>query len=384
MTANVLSAFRFRISRHNGGVLTTVRILVCLLVVLAGCTTAPRDPPRRHPLDWPPLATTPLPAPSPSEPPPVERPTAPVLPAPAPAAASEATWSSLTRWAAERGLAPPRCQAVSPVATYSLLAPGGILLLQIGSHSAWWDGVEFRLGFTPQLIAGDVWLRTLDLRKNIEPLLRGFTPPPEGRRRTIVLDPGHGGASPGARSTHNGAWEKDYTLDCAFRLGQRLAARGWQVFLTRTNDTDVPLTDRVAFAEQHGADLFVSLHFNSAGGNGNGGEQEGLETYCLTPAGMPSTLTRGYADDPGLELPGNAFDEGNIQFAVQLHRAILRATGQTDRGVRRARFMTVLQGQRCPAVLVEGGYLSNPKEAQRVADWQFRQRLAEAIADVLK
>jgi N-acetylmuramoyl-L-alanine amidase len=46
--------------------------------------------------------------------------------------------------------------------------------------------------------------------------------------------------------------------------------------------------------------------------------------------------------------------------------------------------MTVLQGQQCPAVLVEGGYLSNPKEAERIADWQFRQRLAEAIADALK
>jgi N-acetylmuramoyl-L-alanine amidase len=179
-------------------------------------------------------------------------------------------------------------------------------------------------------------------------------------------------------------WEKDLTLDVALRLSRLLAARDWQVFLTRTNDQDVPLLDRVALAEQQHADFFLSLHFNSAGGNGNGTEQTGLETYCLTPMGMASTLTRGYPDDPGLQLPGNLSDDTNVQFAMHLHRAVLRATDLADRGVRRARFMTVLQGQRCPAVLIEGGYLSNPKEAQRIANWQFRQRLAEAIAEALK
>ncbi len=360
--------------------LTTLRILVCLLVVLAGCTTAPRRA-------TPPKPIPPLPAlPHAKVTPPPLRPTAPIVaPAqPSPAPAPEATWASLARWTTERGLGRPRCLAVTPVVTYGLTAPGGVLLVQIGSCSAWWNGVEFRLGFAPQLIDGDVWLRTLDLRKNVEPLLRGFVPPPAGQPRTIVIDPGHGGASPGAHSVFNGAWEKDYTLDCAFRLGQLLAARGWRVFLTRTNDTDVPLTNRVAFAAQCGANLFLSLHFNSFGGNGNGTEQTGVETYCLTPAGMPSTLTRGYPDDTSLVFPGNAHDEGNVQFALHVHRALLRTTGLPDRGVRRARFMTVLQGQRCSAALLEGGFLSNPKEAERIADWNFRQQMAEALADALK
>lgn len=365
--------------------LTTARILACLLVVLAGCTTVPRDTGKGHPLDWSAeaaarhVATAPTPLPPPTPAPVV----VPPQPASAPAPVVEATWASLTRWARERGLLAPRCLAVSPVVTYGLTAPGGVLLVQIGSRSAWWDGVEFRLGFTPQLIGGEVWVRTLDLRKSVEPLLRGFAAPPADQRRTIVIDPGHGGASPGARSVFNGAWEKDYTLDCAFRLGQLLAARGWQVFLTRTNDTDVPLTNRVAFAQQCRADLFLSLHFNSSGSNGNGTDQAGLETYCLTPTGMTSHLTRGYEDNPNLVLPGNTCDEQNLQLAFLVHRAVLRATGQTDRGTRRARFMTVLQGQQCPAALIEGGYLSNPKEAQRIADWKFRQQLAEAIAGAL-
>jgi hypothetical protein len=61
----------------------------------------------------------------------------------------------------------------------------------------------------------------------------------------------------------------------------------------------------------------------------------------------------------------------------------LQVNGRRDRGVRRARFLGVLRGQRCPAILVEGGYLSNPQEARRVADPAYRQKLAEAVAQAL-
>jgi N-acetylmuramoyl-L-alanine amidase len=356
-------------------VFNLARLLTALLLLLAGCTTTSR---RAEPVpDWsqssgrtpePPLRpATPFPPPQ----------TAPVPPP-----AAEATWISLTRWCAERGMMPPARLSTSPITTYGVFTGHGVLAIQIGSPSAWWEDVEVRLGFVPQLTGGQVWLHALDYHKNIEPLLRGFSPVTKPGR-VIVLDPGHGGGNPGARSVLNGAWEKDYTLDWAVRLRPLLIAQGWQVILTRTNDVDIPLPARVALAEQRRADLFLSLHFNSSGGGGNGTDQAGLETYCLTPTGMPSTLTRGYPDDASLVLPGNAFDEANVQLAAHLHRAVLRATGQSDRAVRRARFMTVLQGQRCPAVLIEGGYLSNPKEAQRIADWQFRQRLAEALAGAL-
>ena len=163
------------------------------------------------------------------------------------------------------------------------------------------------------------------------------------------------------------------------RLEPLLASNGWNVVLTRTTDVDTSLSNRVTLADEVNADLFVSLHFNS----GARQDQAGIETYCLTPTGMPSTLTRDYEDDVSRVFPNNAFDEENLQYAVRLHRAVLEGTGGSDRGVRRARFMVVLRGQNRPAVLVEGGYLSNLREAQSIADPEYRQKLAEAVAKAL-
>ena len=159
-----------------------------------------------------------------------------------------------------------------------------------------------------------------------------------------------------------------------------LASTGRQVFLTRTNDTDLALSNRVAFADEHQATAFLSLHFNSAAPNE---VEAGLETYCLTPAGMPSAVTRGFADDPSLAFPNNAFDAQNLQLALRVHRALLQVNGNHDRGVRRARFLGVLRGQQRPAILVEGGYLSNPHEARLISEPAYRQKLAEAVARAL-
>jgi N-acetylmuramoyl-L-alanine amidase len=128
--------------------------------------------------------------------------------------------------------------------------------------------------------------------------------------------------------------------------------------------------------------LFISLHFNSTPDRGK--KIGGLETYCITPTGMPSTLTRGFTDPWSEHLPNNAFDAQNLQLAVRVHSALLRATGIEDRGVRHSRFETVLRGQNCPAILVEGGYLSNPREAAQIESAEYRQKLAEAVAAALK
>ena len=136
--------------------------------------------------------------------------------------------------------------------------------------------------------------------------------------------------------------------------------------LTRTNDVDIALSNRVAIAESCRADLFISLHFNAPGDGDK--KANGLETYCITPTGMPSTITRSFADPWSEILPNNAFDAQNLQYAFRLHRVLLKVNGMTDRGVRRARFMGVLRGQHRPAVLIEGGYLSNPREARLIAD----------------
>jgi N-acetylmuramoyl-L-alanine amidase len=99
---------------------------------------------------------------------------------------------------------------------------------------------------------------------------------------------------------------------------------------------------------------------------------------------MPSSLTRGYADDARLVFPNNAFDVENLRYAVRIQQALLRVNGNNDRGVRHARFLDVLQGHHRPAVLIEAGYLSNPEEAKRVADAAYRQKLAEAVAKAIE
>jgi len=156
-----------------------------------------------------------------------------------------------------------------------------------------------------------------------------------------------------------------------------MQAKGWQVYLTRSNDTDLALSNRVAFAADHKAGLFLSLHFNSAGQDT---EESGLETYCLTPVGMPSSLTRGFADEINQPFPNNGYDTQNLLLAMNVHRSLLQVNGHMDRGVRRARFPGVLRGQERPAVLVEGGYLSSPHEARLISDPTYRQKLAEAVA----
>jgi N-acetylmuramoyl-L-alanine amidase len=301
----------------------------------------------------------------------------PIIPKPA----SIFTWTSLGDWAAEHNTGKPRRISNSPVTTYAIGSTNGVMVLGIGTLGAIWNGIEINFGFAPQFIDGEVFLHGLDLNKNLEPLL--CEPPisfPQ-TNRVIVIDPGHGGSNSGTHSVLDGRFEKEFTLDWARRLEPLLETNGWKVFLTRTDDTDVSLSNRVAFTESHHADLFVSLHFNSAAPDT---KQAGLETYCLTPTGMPSTLTRGFADPWYENLPNNSFDSQNLQLAVKMHAALLRATGIEDRGVRRARFIGVLRGQNRPAILIEAGYLSNPVEAAKIESAEYRQKLAEAFAAALK
>jgi N-acetylmuramoyl-L-alanine amidase len=290
------------------------------------------------------------------------------------------TWTSLKRWATEHQVGSPHFLSGTPVTTYAVSSTNGTMILAIGSHEVTWNGTEINLGFEPQLIDGEVFLHGLDLQKNLEPLLCG-PPLTFGTNRVIVIDPGHGGVNTGTHSVLDGRFEKEFTLDWGERLKPLLETNGWTVFLTRTNDSEFTLANRVAFAEAHHADAFMSLHFNSAAPDTN---QAGLETYCLTPAGMPSTLTRGYADLWSQNFPNNRFDEGNLQLAARLQGALLHATGAADRGVRRARFMGVLDGQNRPAILIEAGYLSNPAEAEKIENAAYRQKLSEAVAAALK
>ncbi|HVU27937.1 MAG TPA: N-acetylmuramoyl-L-alanine amidase [Verrucomicrobiae bacterium] len=291
------------------------------------------------------------------------------------------TWTSLANWAAEHKVGKPHLISSTPVSSYAIGSANGVMILTIGSHSATWNGVEINLGFDPQIIDGEIYLHGLDLQKNLEPLL--CEPPltfPQGNR-VIVIDPGHGGSNIGTHSVLDGRFEKEFTLDWAKRIKPLLETNGWKVFLTRDSDTYVTNANRVVFAAAHRADLFISLHFNSAAPDT---KQAGLETYCFTPAGMPSTLTRGYSDPWSERLSSDDFDAQNLQLAVKMQSALLHAIGMEDRGVRHVRYIEVLRNQKCPAILIEGGYLSNPTEAKLIESADYRQKLAEAFAAALK
>jgi N-acetylmuramoyl-L-alanine amidase len=353
---------------------------MCSLIPLAGCSTASRS---RAP-DWTAVdaKSRPMEIEHVSEEIPLAPPPGPpVLPPPAHPATNNyaGTWISLERWCHDSGAGAFHRISPSPAEVFSVSTSNGTLVIQPKTQVAKWDGLQLSLGFEPQLINGQLFVHTLDLKKNIEPLIHPFAVPAKPGR-VIVIDPGHGGTNTGTTNIIDGVNEKEFTLDWADRLKARLAASGWEVFLTRTNDADISLANRVAFADEHKADLFISLHFNSAAPNQR---QAGLETFCLTPPGMPSTLTRGYEDDASQVFPNNGYDAENLQLAFRLHQAVLKESGLADRGVRRARFLGVLRGQSRPAVLIEGGYLSNPQEARRIADPDYREKLAEAVAQAL-
>ena len=395
-------SFVIALKGHAGAASATqAGILFCgALLLLAGCATQPSEPPPGEiisvtnavissPLNWTnPAAAKPF-APRPS------KPAAPVVstvsinkpPVTVSTSAPVTTWTSLNRWAAGHNVGAPHRLADLPVTAYALGSKNGVMVLEIGSHEATWNGVQVNLGFAPEMIDGEVYLHGLDLQKNLEPLLCG-PPLAFGANRIIVIDTGHGGSNTGTHSVLDGRLEKEFTLDWAKRLKPLLETNGWKVFLTRTSDMYVTNADRVVFAETHHADLFVSLHFNSTERNKITGKLEektsGLETYCITPTGMPSTLTRGFVDPWSEQLPNNAFDAQNLQLAVRVHSAVLRSAGIEDRGVRHSRFDTVLRGQNRLAILVEGGYLSNPREAALIESAEYRQKLAEAVANALK
>jgi N-acetylmuramoyl-L-alanine amidase len=288
-------------------------------------------------------------------------------------------WVPLESWGRFNGLGQPVRMGSGQDPVFQLQTSNGLMNLKMGSKVANLYGQQYGLGFAPRLINGLPYIHSLDARKTLQALMTALLPLPS-TNKIVVLDAGHGGRDSGTRGNFTPENEKYYTLDWARRLATLLEARGWLVVMTRTDDTDLSLAERVAIADRAGADLFLSLHFNSGGANRG---LAGLETYCLTPTGLPSTLLREFEDDPRETHPNNLYDEQNLQLAARLHQSLLQTTGATDRGVRRARFMAVLRGQQRPAVLIEGGYLSNPLEAARIGSPDYRQALAEGVARAL-
>jgi len=248
--------------------------------------------------------------------------------------------------------------------------------LKAGNSDMYLDGVHYVMSFPVENGDHGDWLVSrMDVIKLFEPVLRPTEVSGRHTIRGVVIDAGHGGTDNGATS-RLGA-EKNYTLDTANRLRKILQDAGFKVVFTRSNDVFVDLYERAHIASLYPDYAFVSIHFNSATP-----EAHGLETYCLSPRGAASTssnyLTRGDIQ----KLPGNDYDTQNILLASMVHSEIIKLNPgdqSADRGVKRARFVVIKQNV-LPAILVEGGFVSNHMESSRVDRPDYRQSLATAIA----
>jgi N-acetylmuramoyl-L-alanine amidase len=149
--------------------------------------------------------------------------------------------------------------------------------------------------------------------------------------------------------------------------------------MTRTDDEFVELPTRPQLARQRGADLFVSLHFNSAQAARE--SVHGAEIYCLSPAGADSTnagdevVANGWCN-------GNRCNDLNLRLAYEIQKSLTQRLLVEDRGVRRARFW-VLRDALMPAVLIEAGFMSHPEEGKKIFTGAYRRDLARAITQGL-
>jgi N-acetylmuramoyl-L-alanine amidase len=134
----------------------------------------------------------------------------------------------------------------------------------------------------------------------------------------------------------------------------------------------VPLARRGASAMEAGADLLVSIHLNTA----DTPAAEGVETYVLAAPGQPSTAG---ATGDGRGGAGYRHLRASMLLGYLVHRSVLEKTRAPDRGIRRARFQ-MLRESPCPAVLVEGGFLSNADEGRKLRKSSYREALAQGIA----
>ncbi len=221
-----------------------VRVCACLLLVLAGCSTMPSEPPDEVTVVPSPdvvVVAAPSTGVSNQVPTMVKAPvhlTAPVAGVVTNRFDAHETWVPLEGWSELNGFGALHRLTTDAFPTYSFASSNGTMAVKIGSQLAYWNGLEYRLGFAPLMIEGHPYVHSLDVQKNFAPLVADPI-----RFRTgsvIVIDPGHGGTDVGAASVFDGHFEKEYTLDCARRLETLLASHGWTVWLTRTNDVNVP------------------------------------------------------------------------------------------------------------------------------------------------
>ncbi len=256
------------------------------------------------------------------------------------------------------------------------------LAFEVDSAQAQINGVNVRLSFPLASDRGTPLISEMDIATAVRPLL--FPQKiPEERITTICLDPGHGGRDTGNRVgsglfAHN---EKSYTLPLALELRAQLRKAGFNVILTRSRDVYVELPKRPAIANRAGANLFISLHFNASQVDKD--DVHGPETYCITPVGAQSSNAHGEDGEFGSTVGAgptvaNRRENESLLLAYQIQKSLVESLHVTDRSVRRARF-AVLRDATMPAILIEGGYMTNPTEGQKIYSAAYRREMAAAI-----
>jgi N-acetylmuramoyl-L-alanine amidase len=169
--------------------------------------------------------------------------------------------------------------------------------------------------------------------------------------KTVVVDAGHGGKDSGAFRRY-GPPEKVVALDVAQRLNRKLRESQLKTVMTRNSDVFIELNDRVAIENAQKNAIFVSIHFNDSRRRG----VRGFETYYHS---------------------GASFDLAN-----GIQAKLMTIPNSKNGGVHTANFR-VLRLATCPAVLVECGYLSNRSEGNQARDWEYRELLADRIAEAV-
>jgi N-acetylmuramoyl-L-alanine amidase len=168
---------------------------------------------------------------------------------------------------------------------------------------------------------------------------------------TVIVDAGHGGKDNGAYRRY-GPPEKIVTLDVAQRLDRKLRESQIKTVMTRSSDVFIPLNDRVAIENAQKDAIFVSIHFNDSRRRGI----HGFETYYHS---------------------ADSFDLAN-----RIQAKLMTIPHSANRGVHTANFR-VLRLAYYPAVLVECGFLSNRSEGNQARDWEYRELLADRIAEAI-
>jgi N-acetylmuramoyl-L-alanine amidase len=274
---------------------------------------------------------------------------------------------SLQQWSKANGFS---CNWDKPNKVVHVSSRWTKLSFNVNSKKATLNGLSLWLTAPALPNGSSVLIHERDVLKTIHPILYPEKLIRGKRVRTIVIAPGHGGKDPGYQI--NKEQEKKYTLLMAKTLKEVLVQAGFKVVLTRETDKFVDLPEQAGMANRNGADLLINIHYNAAIET----DANGVETYCLTPAGAIST--NGGQSTP--RSPGHRQDSFNPLLAYHIHKSLTSNCSFEDRGIRRAAFQ-VLREINMPGVLIEGGFLSNPKDAKKITDPAQRKAVARALAD---